>query len=303
MADFCHSFLGILEEQPSGSTEPERSIPSRKEMPHLSVSEHDQDRVRTALKQMARDWSDAGAQERLLAYQPILDAVVARIPKDRTGKHILVPGSGLGRLAFEFARLGYATQGNEFSYFMLIPAHFVLNCTHRVHQHTLFPYIHSSSNWRSASDMLHSVTIPDVLPASLDPHVDFSMAAGEFVEVYAKAEERGSWDVVATCYFIDTAKNVLRYLEVINHVLPVGGWWVNVGPLLWHFEQDRIPSVELTLDELLSLLAHCGFELEEQRTLSPQTYTGVPHSMLTHHYVPEFWVCRKVRHHSMAPSV
>ena len=61
---------------------------------------------------MARDWSDAGAQERLLAYQPILDAVVARIPKDRTGKHILVPGSGLGRLAFEFARLGYATQGN-----------------------------------------------------------------------------------------------------------------------------------------------------------------------------------------------
>ena len=80
MADFCHSFLGILEEQPSGSTEPERSIPSRKELPHLSVSEHDQERVRTALKQMARDWSDAGAQERLLAYQPILDAVVARIP-------------------------------------------------------------------------------------------------------------------------------------------------------------------------------------------------------------------------------
>lgn len=38
-----------------------------------------------------------------------------------------------------------------------------------------------------------------------------------------------------TCFFIDTAHNVLRYLEVIQHVLRLGGYWVNLGPLLYHW--------------------------------------------------------------------
>ena len=40
---------------------------------------------------------------------------------------ILVPGAGLGRLAFEIARRGYTCQGNEFSLFMLFASNFVLN--------------------------------------------------------------------------------------------------------------------------------------------------------------------------------
>lgn len=40
---------------------------------------------------------------------------------------MLVPGAGLGRLVFEIARQGYSCQGNEFSLFMLIASHFVLN--------------------------------------------------------------------------------------------------------------------------------------------------------------------------------
>ena len=292
MAQFCHSFLGIMNTEPS--------MPPRTEQPTRSVSDRDQDRVRTVLKQMVRDWSQEGAEERKLAYDPIIEAVVSRVPRNR---RVLVPGSGLGRLAFELTQRGYACQGNEFSYFMLIPAHFILNCTERIHQHALFPFVHSASNWRSAGDMLRCIHVPDVLPSSLPEEADFSMVAGEFVEVYAKPEEHGAWDVVATCDFMETAKNVLRYLEVINAVLPIGGLWINVGPLLWHFEHDTEPSLELTLEELLALAVECGFEVEERRTLAPQTYTGAPLSMLSHHYVPEFWVCKKVRHHPMAPSI
>ena len=40
---------------------------------------------------------------------------------------VLVPGAGLGRLAFEIARRGFNCQGNEFSLFMLFASNFVLN--------------------------------------------------------------------------------------------------------------------------------------------------------------------------------
>lgn len=46
---------------------------------------------------------------------------------DASGVSILVPGAGLGRLAFELAQRGYACQGNEFSMFMLLASNFILN--------------------------------------------------------------------------------------------------------------------------------------------------------------------------------
>jgi hypothetical protein len=36
---------------------------------------------------------------------------------------VLVPGAGLGRLAFEVAWQGYSCQGNEYSFFMLLASH------------------------------------------------------------------------------------------------------------------------------------------------------------------------------------
>lgn len=305
VAQFCRTFLGLMEGEP-GDGANESGAQSSHAASH-SVSEHDQDRIRTALRQMARDWSAEGAEERERVYTPILEAVTERYPQlgseERRAVRVLVPGAGMGRLAFDFAAQGFSTQGNEFSYYMLLPSHFLLNNTACVNEHVIYPYVHSVGNWRTAGDMLRPVRIPDVLPASLPPDVEFSMVAGDFVEVYAKPEERGAWDVVATCYFLDTARNVVRFLEVINAVLPLGGLWVNAGPLLWHFEHDEGLSIELTLDELLDLLGKLGFVLEERRTLPAQTYTGNTRGMLRHEYVPEFWVCRKVREHEMAPAV
>lgn len=291
VADFCRNFLGLGSEA-NGEVADKHA-----------VSESDQDRVRTALRQIARDWSEAGRAEREAAYGPLLDAVERYVKKDPSSVHILVPGAGLGRLAFEYALRGYSAQGNEFSYFMLIPSHFLLNNTQKVAQHVIYPYIHSHSNWRTAADLLEGVPVPDVLPSSIAPGTEFSMVAGEFVEVYAKEEEHGAWDVVSTCYFLDTAKNALRYMEVINALLPIGGIWANLGPLLWHFEHDAEPSIELTLDEILALLPQLGFQVEELAMLPAQAYTGSATSMLAHQYRPVFWVCRKVREHTMAPPV
>lgn len=38
-----------------------------------------------------------------------------------------------------------------------------------------------------------------------------------------------SWDCVTTCFFIDTAHNVIEYVETIWKILKPGGVWINLG--------------------------------------------------------------------------
>ena len=45
------------------------------------------------------------------------------------------------------------------------------------------------------------------------------------------ASEIGKWDAVVTCFFIDTAKNIVDYLETIYKILKKGGVWINAGKL------------------------------------------------------------------------
>jgi carnosine N-methyltransferase len=51
-----------------------------------------------------------------------------------------------------------------------------------------------------------------------------SMCAGDFAEVYRKPEYVGAFDCVATCFFIDTAHNVIDYLHILYALLRVSPW-------------------------------------------------------------------------------
>jgi carnosine N-methyltransferase len=75
---------------------------------------------------------------------------------------------------------------------------------------------------------------------------DFSMVAGEFVEVYIKKPgiiiiiiyiNIENWDCVVTCFFLDTAHNIIEYIDCISKILRKGGLWVNFGPLLYHYAE------------------------------------------------------------------
>lgn len=33
----------------------------------------------------------------------------------------------------------------------------------------------------------------------------------------------GAWDAVVTCFFIDTAHNIVEYIEIISRILKEGG--------------------------------------------------------------------------------
>ena len=73
-----------------------------------------------------------------------------------------------------------------------------------------------------ANPQCWQVHVPDILPgAGTAKFGQMRMTAGEFVDVYSAPHQAQRFDCVATCFFLDTAHNVLEYLEVISNVLKV----------------------------------------------------------------------------------
>lgn len=244
--------------------------------------ESEMEKVRGVLRQLARDWSQEASDERSRTYGAIIKELESLFSncEDKSLIKILVPGAGLGRLAYDIAKTGFSCQGNEFSFYMLLVSNYILNRCDDRNQFVIYPWIHTFSNHLSASDQLRPVRIPDSLPGNLPEQVGFSMTAGDFLEIYSANDENQEWDCVVTCFFIDTAHNVISYLETIYHVLKKGGYWINFGPLLYHFE--GIPnesSVELTVEEIILISSRIGFKLKVSHLLrisNPNPITFAP---------------------------
>jgi carnosine N-methyltransferase len=106
---------------------------------------------------------------------------------------------------------------------MLITSSFVMNQLggQPLNVVQLYPFVHESTNLRQLTDQIDRITVPDVDPSVLPADSNLSMVAGEFISTYES--QVNSWDVVASCFFLDTAKNVLAYLECISKILKPGG--------------------------------------------------------------------------------
>ncbi|KAG2712609.1 hypothetical protein I3760_04G135100 [Carya illinoinensis] len=254
--------------------------------------------VRCIVRNLVRDWAAEGQKERDQCYKPILeelDALFCNREKDNAPT-CLVPGAGLGRLALEISCLGFICQGNEFSYYMMICSSFILNHAQSTGEWTIYPWVHSNCNSLSDSDQLRPVLIPDIHPASAGITEGFSMCGGDFVEVYSDPSQVGVWDVVVTCFFIDTAHNIIEYIEIISRILKDGGVWINMGPLLYHFAdmygQEDEMSIELSLEDVKRIALHYGFHFEKEKNIET-TYTTNPRSMMQNRYYAAFWTARK----------
>ena len=172
---------------------------------------------------------------------------------------ILNPGAGLGRLSWELAKLGYSSIGNEFSLYMLLASNFVLNSCTEVDAFKIYPWIGHASNNVSSADKLTGMLVPDVDPTDLPAGHKFGMVAGDFLEIF---DRDGSWDAVVTCFFIDTARNIIEYIEHIWDLLKPGAFWINLGPLLYHFaDMPQECCIELSYDELKEAILKTGFVL------------------------------------------
>lgn len=278
----------------------------------MGVTSEELDKTRSTIKQFYRDWSAEGAAEREVCYAPVMAELERRFGDlsmaEKGGISVLVPGAGLGRLAYEIVVAGYTAQGNENSFHQLMASNYILNCTSSAGQHAVHPFIHSFSNHRSREHQLCSVAVPDVYPPALLADAAeqnrFSMTAGDFVSAYNNPASEGEFDVVATVFFIDTAINIFSYLETIYRALADGGVWINFGPLLWHWENreadlkaagEEAQGLELTVAEVLAVAETIGFQLERREKGRSGEYIGNGDgSMLKWVYECEFWVALKM---------
>ena len=247
---------------------------------------------------------------------------------------ICVPGAGVGRLACELASLGYAVQGNEFSLYMLLASDFILNGGVASPEKPLriSPFLLESRNVKEAGDPTRPIPIPDVDPYSLmserpsggQAPPEFSMAGGEFVSIYSSGRERGAWDCVVACFFLDTSPSVVEYLQVIHHMLRPGGYLVNFGPLLWHWSgpamrpDDRtiedyhsrysyldkkyMQSVDLPWEDVREIMLNVGFEFVEERIGQCALYTADRRSMMNMNYRCIHFVARRKDDADTKPS-
>ncbi|KAG2629446.1 hypothetical protein PVAP13_3KG432300 [Panicum virgatum] len=263
----------------------------------LNVPPIDVDMVRCIVRNIVRDWAEEGQKERDECYKPILEELNHLFPNrsNQRPPSCLVPGAGLGRLALEISSLGFASQGNEFSYYMLICSSFILNHTQEANEWTIYPWIHSNCNSLSDNDQLRAVSFPDIHLSSAGITEGFSMCTGDFVEVYSEESLESAWDAVVTCFFLDTAHNIVEYIEIISKVLKDGGVWINLGPLLYDFADmtpDDDMSIELSLEDVKKVADHYGFVMEVEKMIET-TFSANMRAMMQNRYRAAFWTMRK----------
>jgi hypothetical protein len=103
----------------------------------------------------------------------------------------------------------------------------------------VFPWVHQYVNNLHPEHQTHGVSFPDINPADLPPNAQFSMAAGDFLEVWKclyLIHEPTKWFI--PYYLKHLSVNCKLYLSVSNLILfNISGlshkWWVHAPVIKW----------------------------------------------------------------------
>lgn len=210
-------------------------------------------RVIEALGHFTRDWDNHHEAEPLLKY---IKKQLDSLPKD--GKTcIIIPGSGLGRIAHEIANYGdYDVHAVEYSGLMHLCNEFIYA---EPYKKEFYPYIHTCSNFYDTESQFRSSKLKQTsLPANLTLHID------DFRYFEVPNKEKYTNVVVLSVFFIDTAENFIDYLDRIQKLTvphpknnPIkNGYWINIGPLKY----GSAAQVELNASEIQQIRAETGWK-------------------------------------------
>ena len=282
------------------------------------------------LVQAVRDWSADGTAQRASSYAPVLAGLRERIDHSPQQQlRILVPGSGLGRLAFDVAEdfAGSEVVAVEPDVHAQVMAAQLMQppdaeaCAAESEraaaapdasgrragagQRALYPAIHLRTNWAAAEDRLRAVFVPDVSRerlARVQREANLSLVVGSFPEAFegggsdaAELAGRG-FDAVATVFFVDVLADLRAALATLRDLLaPTRGLWVNNGPLAFPEARGEARggtvAYPLAYDQLRPLVLAAGFELLEEHQL-PCEYNHLPGQLERRVNTCFYWVAR-----------
>jgi len=250
------------------------------------------------LTHMTREWTDSGASIRIDTHDWIVDELLSYHNELDSSSDcqesplspVLVPGAGLGRLAFDIAfthsnRTDINTKSQYFYPFIVEAidnslvmggaAYQLFHYHHSEHDEenlTMYPMandpyineVNSERRWKSSvfpedkvSDQFNNLLKDMKQSSDAFQQPNISYVIGDFVRIYASPTKQNVYGSVATCFFIDTATNIYEYILTIRNLLRTGGLWINLGPVQWH----RNAQLQPTTAELKDLILLAGFEI------------------------------------------
>jgi N2227-like protein len=206
------------------------------------------DSIRQVIAHLVRDWSfSEGAPIRESIYRWCIEQLYLYQYVPKNGP-ILVPGAGLGRLAWEISRtLHCSVEAIESSICMTAVAHRILNVK-RKNAFVLHPFAADSfSNEIDDEARYDAIYFPDVNPSIDAGSLSYTVGTFGYDSMQHCSKQYGA---VVTSFFIDTATTVYDFITTIAMILSSGGLWVNVGPLQWHIN-NKVP---VAVNELRMIL-------------------------------------------------
>lgn len=255
-------------------------------------------KLRSTLKLFIRDWTIEGKKERDLTYEPIIEQIKKYFPDNNNNKNrnILIPGTGLSRLAFEIGKMGFNVDAIEVSYYMIICSDFIFNSNNLLNsnKYQIQPLIHSFNCLKKEDAPFQVFNFPDESIDEIMNNPNFgkiNIIPGDFIQSYK--DKVNFYDGIITSFFLDTANNIIEFIEIIYNTLQKDGIWINVGPLLYHFHE--IPnevSIELSWEELKKIIIKFGFEIQNEKIID-STYSSVEERLKTTIYSCIFFTAIK----------
>lgn len=215
---------------------------------------------------IVRDWSNERKEERKENYNIIINELLKYFPHncpEANNYKILIPGAALNRLGYEICKYGYDVETNDYLFLNGIFSDYIFNHIKK-EEKFIYPNIDSFSNFWTEDSVFQKYFFPniDINLKNNDSNNKvgkIKMTIGDFQELYEN--RNNSFDCVVTCYFLDTAQNIIRYIDIIYNVLKKGGIWINLGPLSYHWSTyTNSLSIELPYDKLKEVICNYGFE-------------------------------------------
>lgn len=202
--------------------------------PLLSITE--------SLNHLVRDYNSEYFHNEV---QPLVEYICKEIDSALLSieADIIVPGSGAGRIAYEISRKAtkskvYSIEMNSLMY-VLNSAVFKADEVLKVS-----PYALDFSNHLSLENQTKSF---EIATKDFEQLENLELICDNFLKFVPANKDNDNAAIVVTAFFMDTAENILEYMEKIESLKKYYGkiHWINIGPLKY----GTRPKVVLTSEE------------------------------------------------------